>query len=87
MAVLKAAYAAGLTVPRDLSIVCFNDEYDIDLVHPPLTRVALPVREAGRVAAERLLERVAGTAVGEPVTRIDETLQVRASTAPPPPAK
>lgn len=87
MAVLKAAYAAGLTVPRDLSIVCFNDEYDIDLVHPPLTRVALPVREAGRVAAERLLERVAGNVVGEPVTRIDETLLVRASTAPPPPAK
>lgn len=87
MAVLKAAHAAGWAVPRDLSIVCFNDEYDIDLVHPPLTRVALPVQEAGCVAAERLLDLVAGNAVDSVVLRIDETLMVRGSTAPPPPPR
>lgn len=83
MAVLKAAYAAGLAVPRALSIVCFNDEYDIDLVHPPLTRVALPVEEAGRVAAERLVAMVAGHAPGGRGVRLNETLLIRASTARP----
>jgi LacI family transcriptional regulator len=83
MAVLKAAYAAGLAVPRDLSIVCFNDEYDIDLVHPPLTRIVLPVAEAGRVAAGKLMEIAGGADLAGQVVRLDETLLVRGSTAAP----
>ena len=83
MIVLKAATAAGLTVPRDLSIVCFNDEYEIDLVQPPLTRIALPVEEAGRVAAERLIAMVSGHAPDKRTVRLEEALFLKASTAPP----
>lgn len=83
LTVLKAAAEAGLAVPRDLSIVCFNDEYELSLVHPPLTCVALPVQDAGMVAAERLLGLTDGSTFRDPVIRLDESLTVRASTAAP----
>ena len=83
MSVLKSAIATGLSVPDDLSLVCFNDEYEIDLVQPPLTRVALPVVEAGRLAAQRLIARVEGTDIGGNPPRLDEKLIIRDSTTVP----
>ncbi len=73
----------GLSCPDDISIVGFNDMPFVDRLLPPLTSVRIPQREIGQVAAELLLERLAG---GEPTaseTLLDPTLVVRGSTAPP----
>ncbi len=52
--------AAGLTCPRDLSVVGFNDMPFIDLLKPPLTTVRFPHYQVGTEAAQLLLERIGG---------------------------
>jgi LacI family transcriptional regulator len=47
--------------------------------------VAQPTAEIGRAAADLLLERLNGERTGDPVVvRLDPSLVVRGSTAPPP---
>ena len=57
---MRAAHAAGLRVPQDLSVVGFDD---IDLApyfEPPLTTVAQPKREVGEKAVQLVLDLLAG---------------------------
>lgn len=83
--VLLAATSLGLAVPRDLSIVGFDDQEALasDVV-PPLTTVALPHVELGARAVELLVQRLRGQA---PVSTHRELLPMpvvrRESTAPP----
>lgn len=81
---MQEAARRGIRVPADLSVVGFDD---VDLAAhgvPPLTTVAQPKREMGALAIDLLTERMAGTAPAWPVEhRLDCTLMVRASTAPP----
>lgn len=53
---IKAAIAAGLQVPRDLSVVGFDDITLASLIQPPLTTVAQPSREKGEIAARELVK-------------------------------
>jgi LacI family transcriptional regulator len=80
---VQAAQAHGLSVPRDLSIVGYdNQEMLAGRIQPPLTTVSLPHREMGRLGAELLLELVAGR--GEPGrTAVRGELIRRASMGPP----
>jgi LacI family transcriptional regulator len=76
------AKARGVSIPRDLSVVGFDD---VDLsahLDPPLTTIRVPVQAMGEAIARyvvRLLET--GTA-GMPAA-LDADLVVRASTGPP----
>lgn len=82
--VMKAARDAGLDVPRDLSIVGFDDLPMASRVWPNLTTVRLPIRDMGRMAAEKLTARSRGM---DPATlaqpEVDPSLVVRDSTAAP----
>ncbi len=82
--VMKAARDAGLDVPRDLSIVGFDDLPMASRVWPNLTTVRLPIRDMGRMAAEKLTAGLRGL---DPATlvqpEVDPFLVVRDSTAPP----
>jgi LacI family transcriptional regulator len=51
---LRAIRELGLSVPRDISLVAFDDSPWCSLVSPQLTVVAQPAYEIGRVAAELL---------------------------------
>ncbi|MEU0597405.1 LacI family DNA-binding transcriptional regulator [Streptomyces sp. NPDC006393] len=83
----------GLAVPRDVSLVSFDDLAWMRMVEPGLTAVAQPTYEMGHRAAQLLLRRIAereGTAEskkGSGRRRIQETLEptlvLRGSTAPP----
>jgi LacI family transcriptional regulator len=83
--VLQAIGELGLRVPQDLSLMCFNDDYPTQYVYPPLTAVRLPTHEAGRIAAQCLLDQLA-TPQGPAAEAIQlkEELRARASTGPPP---
>jgi DNA-binding LacI/PurR family transcriptional regulator len=52
---ITALREAGLQVPRDVSIVGFDDVLFAATSHPPLTTVRQPLREMGQMAAETLL--------------------------------
>lgn len=58
--VMKAARDRGLDVPGDLSIVGFDDLPMASRVWPNLTTVRLPVRDMGRMAAEKLTAPIRG---------------------------
>lgn len=80
---IAAARKAGLDVPRDLSIVGFDDIYLSEAFQPPLTTVSQPRTELGRAAMGVLLEILSGrTPPAEPFV-LPTTLQVRGSTAAP----
>ena len=51
----KAIREAGLTVPHDLSLVCFDNYMYLDFLEPPVTRVAQPIDEIGVLAIKILL--------------------------------
>lgn len=77
---LHAAEVRGIAVPRELSIVGFDDTAAAPEARPPLTTIAQPHREKGEAAPRLLLHPE-----DEPVDlRFPTELVVRGSTAPPP---
>ncbi|WP_382310176.1 LacI family DNA-binding transcriptional regulator [Herbiconiux sp. UC225_62] len=80
--VIDALAAVGLTVPRDVSVVGFDDVALARRITPALTTVRQAVDEIGRQATQTLLELVAGDAPS-PVPPCPVELVPRASTAPP----
>jgi LacI family transcriptional regulator len=57
---MAAISSVGLTVPDDLSMVCFDDLDWMSFVGAGITTVVQPVHEMGAMAAEFLLSRIAG---------------------------
>ena len=55
--VLQAARQMGVAVPRDLSVVGFDDFEIARRLWPSLTTIRTPTREIGRLAVERLMGR------------------------------
>ena len=56
--VYKAAYLKGLRVPSDLTVVGYDDSPLASRIWPSLTTVRLPIRDMGRIAAERLIAKI-----------------------------
>jgi LacI family transcriptional regulator len=59
-----ALEAAGLTCPRDMSIVGFNDMPFVDRLTPPLTSVSFAHYEVGTEAGRLILEQIANVSGG-----------------------
>ena len=76
---LSALREKGLDVPRDISLVCFDDLGLASQVYPFLTVVAQPVRTMGTVAAQLALERLEGVAEKEREVVMQMTLVERKS--------
>lgn len=73
---------SGIDVPRDLSVVGFDDIELTAHLAPPLTTVRQPRVEIGRMAARRMLEILDGSDRGEGDTVLPVELILRGSTAP-----
>ena len=84
MSLLRKAYDMGLSVPKDFSLICFNNEPVLGLSVPSITAVDVPSIPLGETAADLLLHAISG---GKPApsrcVRVEETLIIRESTAPP----
>jgi DNA-binding LacI/PurR family transcriptional regulator len=78
---LDAAAGAGIDVPRQLSVVGFDNVAAAAASVPPLTTVAQSLFDQGRLAASVVLDQVAGRPVRIPPIRTE--VVVRGSTAPP----
>jgi LacI family transcriptional regulator len=81
--VIEAARAKGLQVPKDLSVVGFDDTRIARLLSPPLTTVHQPLREMGQVALRTALRLAAGETLDSHHVELATELIVRSSTAPP----
>lgn len=78
---MHAAYDQKLRIPEQLSIVGFDDIRFAQHTHPPLTTVAVPRGEVGRLAFETLWSMLADPAKPGVEYRVQTQLVVRDSTA------
>lgn len=82
--VLASARAAGIEVPRDLSIVTYDDDPLGEYVDPALTAIRMPLYELGVAGVDALLDRLDGARSEDIVLERAPELVVRASTGPAP---
>ena len=83
LGLMHAIRDAGLDVPRDVSIVGFDDIPEAAHFWPPLTTVRQDFAELGRRCVALLLGSIAGTSAASYDGDIVPELIVRGSTAPP----
>jgi len=81
-ALLEAA-AMGIDVPRQLSIVGFDDLEMARHIHPALTTLHVPTQQMWETVADRIIASLEKQTV-QAATRVDVELVVRASTGPVP---
>jgi LacI family transcriptional regulator len=81
--VLRGARAQGLAVPRDLSIVGFDDILHANLIDPPLTTVRQPAADFGRIGIQLLIDGLLGKDIPAMTDPLPAELVVRGSVAPP----
>lgn len=60
LAVIKRLQDNGVQLPDDLAVVGWDDVLAARYISPALTTVRQPIRDLGRLAAERLRERIVG---------------------------
>src|SRR3712207_239352 len=83
LATLEVAAELGLEVPRQLSVVGFDNIPESAMADPPLTTVEQPIRRMGQVATAMLLALISGEELPGPHRTLATSVVVRASTAPP----
>lgn len=58
--VMRALTGLGMVLPRDLSLICFDDLDWMSFLYPGITSVSQPRLAMGEAAARMLLERIKG---------------------------
>ena len=81
---IRAARRLGLEVPRDVSVVGFDDSALMTCTDPPLTTVRQPIEMMGQAAVDLLVNQIEGTGVQRDELLFEPELVVRGSTAPAP---
>jgi len=79
---IAAANELGIDVPRDLSVVGFDDIILARVTSPGLTTVHQPALEMGRAAAGLLIGRMSGDEIAPRHLVLPPSLVIRGSTAP-----
>ncbi|HEV8568544.1 MAG TPA: LacI family DNA-binding transcriptional regulator [Actinoplanes sp.] len=79
---IRAARRLGLDVPRDVSVVGFDDSILRTCTDPPLTTVRQPIEMMGQAAVDLLVNQIEGTGVAPDELLFEPELVVRGSTAP-----
>jgi LacI family transcriptional regulator len=55
---IKALREEGLNIPRDISLVTFDDAEYLNFLDPPITSVVQPMSEIARISIKILLEKI-----------------------------
>jgi LacI family gluconate utilization system Gnt-I transcriptional repressor len=79
---LFEARRRGLAVPGDLAVASFDDHEVCRVTDPPLTSLAIPRYEIGRMCADIIGQRRGGLPEEKRVRDVGFSLRVRASTGP-----
>lgn len=83
LAALEVARERGIEVPRDLSLISFDDTPMVRFAVPPLAAIAQPVAEVTARAVELIIGENAGREAADGPMVVAASLVVRESTAPP----
>lgn len=83
MAVVRAAYAAGLRIPEDLSIIQFHNRID-DRYFLPMHTISNVMEQVGVEAIGMLLEKMKNPEIALPARIVPEVLLEGATCLPPP---
>jgi DNA-binding LacI/PurR family transcriptional regulator len=86
---IRALREKGFRVPKNVSVVGFDDIQSSAFQNPALTTVRQPLHKMGKIAAETLLRRIARPDLASSPKQItvEPELVVRESSAPPPARK
>ena len=84
LSVLTTLAERGLRMPRDVSLIGFDDYMWMRARATPLTAIFQPVREMGRILWETLSARIKGDSAPATHVLLPCELRVRASTGPAP---
>jgi LacI family transcriptional regulator len=76
---LETLRVRGVRVPEEMALVAVDDPFWAELVEPPLTTLAQPVREMADCSVELLLERIGGRRELPKRVVFDFELRVRGS--------
>jgi LacI family transcriptional regulator len=80
---IRALMDHGLRVPKDVSVVGFDDIQSAAFHNPSLTTIRQPLNEMGIVAARILLQRIRGQESCPDTIPVQPELVIRESTCPP----
>lgn len=81
---MRALHEAGLHIPRDVSIVGFDDIPAAEFHYPSLTTIRQPLHRMGELAVEMLVERIENGKEPEREIAVQPEIVVRESTGPAP---
>lgn len=84
LGIIEEARRRSILVPQDLSVIGFDDSFMASRSTPPLTTIAQPLVEMGRMATRSLTQLINDTLVGTRHIELATRLVVRDSTAPRP---
>jgi DNA-binding LacI/PurR family transcriptional regulator len=84
---IRAARRLGLGVPKDVSVVGFDDSALMNFIDPPLTTVRQPIEPMCRMVIELLARQIAGNGLAHDELFFEPELVVRGSTGPVPGSK
>jgi GntR family transcriptional regulator of arabinose operon len=84
LATMQIARAAGLSVPRDLSIVGFDDPASAPLLDPPLTTVRQPLNQMASKAYQLVRQAMLGRRAGLSSCKLPRALCVGGAPGPAP---
>jgi DNA-binding LacI/PurR family transcriptional regulator len=79
---IRAARRIGRSVPRDLSVIGYDDSVFMQYTDPPLTTLRQPIEVLARAAVTLLVNQIAGDAPLPRVLLHEPELVVRGSTGP-----
>ncbi len=66
--VIKALKEAGFAIPKDISVIGFDDLPMSSMIDPHLTSIKVPNRQIGKMSAQVLLEKLSSRKTYEPIS-------------------
>ncbi|MBA4420693.1 MAG: LacI family transcriptional regulator [Anaerolinea sp.] len=79
--VMETCRRRGFSIPQQMSVVGFDDNFICEILYPPLTTIHQPEKEIGQKAMQMILKCLAGDDVEDIL--LDPHLVIRESTAHP----
>ncbi|MEN6385134.1 MAG: LacI family DNA-binding transcriptional regulator [Phycisphaerales bacterium] len=82
MYLVQAAQSLGISVPQQLSVICFCDQHSANIMSPNMTFIDLMSQEMGKACAELLLKQLNHPEKAKPETlKVPEQLILRSTTS------